>query len=148
MKNSSTSDKLSSLTCVVPLQILPSAVKRPRFGNRLLADGDNVFESNAWDNVDMTSEYIQRAREIVDKHINGAMSQDASALLEAEASDKWHKFYCQHENKFFMDRHWLFTEFPEVSKVHTSTHLAMFSHCCLLLFSQCSKTRTLTSTRR
>lgn len=36
------------------------------------------------------------------------------AEYEQNANEFWNKFYSIHENKFFKDRNWLFTEFNEL----------------------------------
>ncbi len=43
------------------------------------------------------------------------MQEEAASKYEKEASQFWDAFYGTHENKFFKERHWLFTELPELS---------------------------------
>jgi hypothetical protein len=56
------------------------------------------------------------------------MKEETALQYEKEASQFWDTFYSTHENKFFKDRHWLFTELPELSNEqqtenHTETEI-------------------------
>ncbi|KAK0070274.1 methyltransferase-like protein 2-A [Biomphalaria pfeifferi] len=88
--------------------------KRTKFGTRFLTDPDSVFKHNAWDNVEWDEEQETAAKQIAMKHADHKASQDKLDELERDAVKHWDEFYSVHNNHFFKDRQWLFTEFHEL----------------------------------
>lgn len=88
--------------------------KRPQFGSRLLVNMDDVFKHNAWDNVEWDAEREAEARRKAEENSTIRASAEQQQDYEINSGTYWDRFYTQHDNKFFKDRHWLFTEFPEL----------------------------------
>lgn len=89
--------------------------KKPRVGERFLRNPERVFDFNTWDNVEWDEEQERTALESVQKNSTVKMKDDDAERLERQADANWDKFYGVHQNRFFKDRHWLFTEFPELA---------------------------------
>lgn len=112
---------------------------RKQFGNRYLNEGENVFKHNAWyvfhfrfhshlilltqnflsigdyrDDVQWDDEQEANALAKVELNSTVIMSKEEVENFESNADSFWDAFYDIHQNKFFKDRHWLFTEFPEL----------------------------------
>lgn len=87
---------------------------RPQFGNRFLTNKDNVFKHNAWDNVEWTIEQEQKAENTVRNQMEQKLDEPEAEKYLKNCNSYWDSFYGKHDNKFFKDRHWLFTEFPEL----------------------------------
>ncbi|CAG9540300.1 unnamed protein product [Cercopithifilaria johnstoni] len=89
--------------------------QRKQFGTRYLNDELEVFKYNAWDNVEWKFEQEEEARnQIANQKKSPVASQEAEYLLQNPA-EQWDTFYRTHRSKFFMDRNWLLTEFPELN---------------------------------
>ncbi|KAK0423225.1 hypothetical protein QR680_008035 [Steinernema hermaphroditum] len=84
----------------------------PAFGTRYLVDKEKMYDFNAWDNVEWSEEHIEGAVAKVEEQRRHPVP-NAEELLRCPA-DQWDKFYNKNERNFFMDRHWLLKEFPEL----------------------------------
>jgi SAM-dependent methyltransferase len=94
--------------------------KREQFGNRQLTNEKNAFDFNAWDNIEWDKELIDQAEEKVKTNSSVLVDTDKALEFETNANEFWNKFYTKHEHKFFKDRNWLFTEFPELMVLNKS----------------------------
>nr|XP_039263113.1 tRNA N(3)-methylcytidine methyltransferase METTL2-like isoform X1 [Styela clava] len=120
--------------------------KRSQFGTRYLNSDSDVFQHNAWDDVEWSENQEEEARGVVEKQILGKLSDKEGEEIVKDASSKWNKFYEKHDNRFFKDRHWLFTEFPELLKrdaipSDTQKCVEKFNKLTITTFPGCKSSR-------
>ncbi|KAJ6643731.1 Methyltransferase-like protein [Pseudolycoriella hygida] len=89
--------------------------KKPPLGSRYLTDPSLTFEFNAWDNVTWDETQEEEAKQNVAKNSCVTLTKEELSKYNEDADKYWDSFYDIHQNKFFKDRHWLFTEFPELA---------------------------------
>jgi len=58
---------------------------------------------------------VAEAQEKLKFNSSSFVVEEEAAKFDREASQFWDTFYNQHNTKFFKDRHWLFTELPELA---------------------------------
>lgn len=67
--------------------------------------------------------YLQEARKKIEENSVVTLSKEEIAKLDEEAASRWDDFYGVHSNRFFKDRHWLFTELPELRSLESGAVL-------------------------
>lgn len=83
--------------------------------NRILGEGDDVFSQNAWDHSEWTDEMFSEAKERIKQQQEESERLGPSIEeVEPRVTEKWDDFYKTHGDKFFKDRQWIFSEFPEI----------------------------------
>ncbi|XP_056320909.1 mRNA N(3)-methylcytidine methyltransferase METTL8 [Danio aesculapii] len=83
-------------------------------GGRVLSNPDDVFKHNMWDHVQWTEEEREKARQNAEENSEEKIPVGEQSKYDREAHKYWDQFYEMHQNKFFRNRNWLFTEFPEL----------------------------------
>lgn len=112
--------------------MVPTIVKR----NRILTREEDVLTQNAWDDIEWTNDMLKEAHERVQQQkIESESSEEREVSIdnvEQNVTEKWDKFYQAHGDKFFKDRQWIFSEFPEIL-----THLNLNSNPCKIFEVGC-----------
>lgn len=83
--------------------------------SRYLKPDDDVFSHNAWDDIEWTDEMYQEAEKKLSEQRNLSSKSSRDLFqIEEHIKDRWDEFYKAHSDKFFKDRQWIFSEFPEL----------------------------------
>ncbi|KAM9804871.1 tRNA N(3)-cytidine methyltransferase METTL8, mitochondrial [Neosynchiropus ocellatus] len=83
-------------------------------GSRILTNSDDIFKHNMWDHVQWTEEDKEKARQKAEENSLVQIPFPERGKFVSDARHYWDTFYGVHRDKFFKDRTWLFSEFPEL----------------------------------
>ncbi|VDD94424.1 unnamed protein product [Enterobius vermicularis] len=89
--------------------------KRKQFGTRYLINESETFDYNAWDNVEWSEEQLQEAMSKIAEQKKFMVDVEKAGTLVDNPRIQWENFYGKHGGKFFMNRNWILTEFPELN---------------------------------
>lgn len=82
------------------------------FGKRNLTEQSDVWDHNAWDNIEWGEEQIEQANERIAEQKKNPVSDYDKGLYNGNPARYWDIFYKNNKENFFKDRKWLQIEFP------------------------------------
>ncbi|TSM68894.1 Serine/threonine-protein kinase tousled-like 1 [Bagarius yarrelli] len=92
-------------------------------GGRILTNPKDIFQHNMWDHVQWSPEEMEKARQIAEENSREQIPIEEQVRYDKDANKYWDRFYEIHQNKFFKNRQWLFSEFPELLPQGCATSL-------------------------
>lgn len=93
-----------------------------QFGTRYLEEGDDIFAHNAWDHVEVDSQYNDFIEQQTLFQRSNQVTPFDKQRFNTSPEKWWDKFYSQNQANFFKDRKWLAQEFPILSAVTAASH--------------------------
>ena len=87
------------------------------FGSRILEEGDNIFEFNAWDNVSVDATYKAFSESQFEAQRLAPVSDFDKKRFNDVPEKWWNVFYKNNKTNFFKNRKWLAQEFPILSTI-------------------------------
>lgn len=87
------------------------------FGSRFLEEGDDIFEFNAWDHVEVDPAYQSFSSEQFEKQRESPVSDFDKKRFNDNPEKWWNIFYKNNKTNFFKNRKWLAQEFPVLDEV-------------------------------
>lgn len=87
------------------------------FGSRYLEEGDDIFEFNAWDHVEVDPTYREFSEQQYEKQRADPVSDFDRKRFNDNPEKWWNLFYKNNKTNFFKNRKWLAQEFPVLEEV-------------------------------
>ncbi|MCJ8732611.1 hypothetical protein PDJAM_G00213250 [Pangasius djambal] len=97
----------------VPCRCLSGRPPVP-LGGRILTNPKDIFHHNMWDHVQWSPEEMEKARQKAEENSREQIPVEDQVRYDRDANKYWDRFYEMHQSKFFKNRQWLFSEFPEL----------------------------------
>ncbi|ROI15931.1 Methyltransferase-like protein [Anabarilius grahami] len=102
-----------AVSCI-PCRLYSGGRPPAPLGGRILTHPEDIFQHNMWDHVQWTEEEREKARRKAEENSKEKIPLEEQSKYDREAHKYWDRFYETHQSKFFRNRNWLFTEFPEL----------------------------------